>query len=162
MIIDEIAQTIYNAYQNKNKIILAGNGGSAAQASHFAAELIARYQRPRQPLPAMTITDPAIITAISNDFGYEYVFSRQIESLAQPNDIVILLTTSGQSANIINAAKAAAINQAFIIAFIGTRFTNLSRLANISVYADIDNTARIQEFHLRAIHDICHSLDRLM
>ena len=103
----EIANQLINTFLAKRKIFIIGNGGSAAQSSHFSAEFINKYKRNRLPLPALALNDPANLTSIANDRGYKYVFSRQLEALANPRDTLICLSTSGKSANVNYAAKKA-------------------------------------------------------
>lgn len=127
-----------------NKILICGNGGSAAQAQHLAAELVVRYRKDRRAIPAIALTaDSAVLTACANDYGYERVFSRQIEALGQPGDVLIAFSTSGKSANVLKAIERA----------------GLCGMRVIDVPREGENTARIQESQLRFIHEVCEALD---
>ena len=137
------------------KIIFMGNGGSAADAQHLAAEFISKLTIDRQPLAAIALTvDTSILTAISNDYGYEHVFARQIEALAKPDDVIIGISTSGQSKNVIYGFLEAKSIGAYTIGFCGCRgFPN----CDLDVYFSIEsaNTARIQEAHIILGHMLC-------
>lgn len=144
-----------------NKILIFGNGGSAAQAQHFAAELVCKFERERRALPAIALTtDSSILTAQSNDDGFETVFSRQIEALCQPGDLVIGLTTSdsdisGHSYNIYNAFSVAREKRAKSIGLFSQKTKNLLPLVDVSIIVPADNTALIQEVHQTVIHLLC-------
>lgn len=107
MVADEIADKILNTFYRNGKIMFIGNGGSSTQASHFAGELVCKYKKNRLPLPALALTDSALITAIANDFGFEYVFSRQVWALGNKEDLLVTLSTSGKSVNVLKAIEKA-------------------------------------------------------
>jgi D-sedoheptulose 7-phosphate isomerase len=139
------------------KLLLAGNGGSAADAQHIAAELLSRFKRDRHPLPAIALTtDTSVLTAIGNDYGYEFVFERQVNGLGRKGDVFVGITTSGRSPNIVLALKAARANGLVTVGFTGTGgATALRPLCDIVLVAPADETAVIQQIHITAAHAIC-------
>ncbi len=142
------------------KILLAGNGGSAADAQHIAAELTGRYVKERKALPAIALTvDTSALTAISNDYGYESVFSRQIEALANPNDLFIGISTSGNSANILKSLASAKVIGCKTIGLSGRDGGKMNNLCDINIIIPDDVTARIQEMHILIGHIFCKSVD---
>jgi D-sedoheptulose 7-phosphate isomerase len=143
-----------------NKVLLCGNGGSAADAQHIAAELVGRYERQRRAWPAIALTtDTSALTALSNDFGYEEVFARQIEALASPNDVLLALSTSGTSANILKAVKKARGLECKTIALTGAGGEPLASLCDLAVVVPATRTARIQECHITIGHLWCELID---
>ena len=158
----EISNLIVNRIGNKNCIFSAGNGGSAAHAQHFAAELISRFNFDRNPLPALALTtDSSIITAVSNDYGYEKVFSRQLEGLAKSGDVFIGFTTSGTSQNIINALKKANEINVFSIGICGSNGIKDIK-PNFEISIPSTNTPLIQEMHGITSHLICDIVEKLI
>ncbi len=151
--IENAARMMADAISNNGKIISCGNGGSHCDAMHFAEELTGRYRDNRRALPAIAISDVSHLSCVSNDFGYEYVFSRYIEGLGQPGDVLLGLSTSGNSANIIRAAEAAKAKGMKVIIMSGKDGGKLAGVADIEIrvphfgYAD-----RIQEIHIKVIH----------
>lgn len=149
-----------------NKILIFGNGGSAAEAQHFAAELICMFEKKRRALPAIALTtDTSVLTAQSNDFGFDSVFSRQIEALCRPGDVVIGLTTSdaykdGHSKNIFNAFEMAKAKKAKTIGLFSIKTKNLINLVNVAILVPSENTALIQEAHLSVIHMLCGQIEK--
>ncbi len=165
--IELLVQTMVASIKEGGKIIWLGNGGSAADAQHMAAELMVRYVKNRQPIASIALTtDTSILTAHSNDYGFESVFSRQITGLACEQDVVIGLSTSGESVNVIHALEAANQKGCFTVAMTGLgkkgRQSSLSRLARLSFIVDSQETARIQEAHSFLGHLICEYLDLLV
>ena len=155
-IIAQIAEEIIRVYQRQGKVIFCGNGGSAAQAEHLCAELVGRFKLNRPSLPALALTvNPALTTAIANDLGYEEVFARQIESLVQAGDLVIFLSTSGSSPNIIKGVEAAKAKKALTVGWTGANGEELRNLADLALTVPSSDTPRIQEAHLTAGHIIC-------
>ena len=141
-----------------NKILVCGNGGSAAQAMHFAAELISRFETERKSLPCICLnTDTAIITAIGNDYGFDKVFSRQVEGLGKPGDVLLLITTSGNTTNLAQAEVAARAIGVITVALSGRDGGLLQ--AEHSLIADGKTTAEIQEHHLSILHEVCRLID---
>ncbi|HOJ49757.1 MAG TPA: D-sedoheptulose 7-phosphate isomerase [Spirochaetota bacterium] len=159
---DKIAiaiNTIIESLKNGNKIIIMGNGGSASDSLHFAGEIVGRYKRERKGYPAISLLEPSIITAIANDYSYEEVFSRQVEALAEPGDIVFGISTSGNSKNVINGIKKAKEIGATTIGLLGKDGGQLSNIVDIPIIVPSDNTPRIQEAHIFIIHYICEKIE---
>ena len=151
--IQSIANKINEAYQNGKKTIIFGNGGSACDALHFAAELVCRFEKNRKALPSIALTENvSSLTAIGNDFGYEYVFSRQIEAFANKGDIVIAITTSGNSENVIKAVEKAKEIGLFVIGLTGEDGGQLKLLSDMCYRAPSKVTGRIQECHILVLH----------
>lgn len=156
----DVAKTIIKALQNNKKILICGNGGSAADSQHFAAELTGRYKRERKGLCAIALsTDTSALTAIGNDYGYEYVFSRQVEALAMQGDVVIGISTSGNSQNIINALEVANGLGCITISLSGKDGGIVKNLCDYSLIAPSDDTPRIQEIHILCIHILCELIE---
>ncbi|NLH39807.1 MAG: SIS domain-containing protein [Elusimicrobia bacterium] len=159
-IVLKIAEIIHKAIKNGNKILICGNGGSAADSQHFAAELVGRFTRERKAYPAIALTtDTSIITSISNDYSFEKIFERQIEALGKNGDILIGFSTSGKSKNIISAFKKAKENGITTIAILGSS-GELYNMADISFTVQ-GSTARVQEIHSIVIHIICEIVESL-
>lgn len=148
------------ALEGGNKILLCGNGGSAADAQHIAAELVGRYKLERKGLPAIALTtDTSAITSIGNDYGYDFVFSRQIESLANVGDIVIGISTSGTSSNVIAGLEIAKKMGCVNIGLSGKNGGDMNDLCAVNIIANSDNTPRIQEMHILIGHILCEAID---
>lgn len=151
---------IVEALKNGNKILLCGNGGSAADAQHIAAELTGRYKTERRGLPAIALTtDTSALTAIGNDYGYDRVFDRQVESLAKKGDVLIGISTSGNSKNVTNALKVAKDFGCDTVGFTGRDGGAMNELCNVNLIAPSSNTPRIQEMHILFGHIICQIID---
>ena len=157
------AEVLAKTYQDGGKVLIAGNGGSAADAQHLAAEFVSKLARDRNPLPAEALTvDTSIITAIGNDYGFEKVFSRQILGKAQKNDVFLGITTSGNSQNIIEAlvtCKEVGINSILLSAGTGGKAL---KLADFSILVPKGTTASIQEAHLVIEHTLCELIENLL
>ncbi len=159
--LDAMVETISAAVKQGNKVLFFGNGGSASDAQHLAAEFVVRYKEQRQPLAAIALTtDTSILTAHSNDFAFDTVFDRQILALAKPGDIAIGLSTSGDSANVINGIKAAQQTGCITYAFTGETGGQLIEIADHCICAPSDETARVQEGHIIIGHWLCEALDQ--
>ena len=157
--INNISAVLYEAIKNDKTIFICGNGGSASQSQHFAGELIGRFINNRPGFKAISLaSDTAVISCISNDYGYEKIFSHQLNALANENDILICLSTSGQSKNIIEAFKEASALNLIRIGFFGKRVKNVENLTDHNLIVDSFSTARVQEVHLLSIHAI-HSVN---
>jgi len=155
------AQICIDSLDNGGKILIFGNGGSAADAQHIAAELVGRYKVERKGLPAIALTtDTSILTSIANDYGYANVFDRQVEALANEGDVAIGISTSGKSDNIINALKIAFSLNCRTIGFSGKDGGVFDEICDINIVAPSWNTARIQEIHIIIGHTICHLIDQ--
>jgi D-sedoheptulose 7-phosphate isomerase len=150
------AETITQAIKQGGTVYTCGNGGSAADAQHIASELVGRFERERKGLPAVALTtDTSVITSISNDYGCENMFAKQVEALVSKGDILWAISTSGTSVNIIVAAKLAKKKDATVLAFTGKPDSELEKTAHICLCANDESTARSQEIHQLAYHIIC-------
>ena len=148
-------------FEKKSKIIACGNGGSACDAQHFVAELVCRFEKERIVIPAISInTDIANITSISNDFNFDYIFSRQLEAVYNENDLLFVISTSGNSQNLIEVCKKANELSLKTIALLGRDGGEVSKLADQSLIIKESSTARIQEMHILIIHLICFYLEK--
>lgn len=142
--------------RNGNKVFVAGNGGSAAEAQHFASELVGRFKRERSPYAVLALTtDTSILTAIANDYGYQEVFARQVRAFGQPDDVFVAFSTSGQSENLIRAALVARQCLMKVIAITGERSNQLERQANLAIRVPTTDTAIAQELHMVVTHILC-------
>ena len=161
--INQAIQQLLTTIQNGGKILLCGNGGSAADAQHIAAELVIRLKssndRPAIAALALT-TDTSILTAGANDYGFDYVFSRQIEALGKREDTLIILSTSGNSANVIEAVNMAHEKGLYTIGLLGGEGGKLKKLVDLAILVPSANTARIQETHTLIAHIICDLLEK--
>jgi D-sedoheptulose 7-phosphate isomerase len=159
--IDRAAAMANATLERGNKILLCGNGGSAAQAQHLAAELVGRYLRNRPALPAISLTvDTSAITAIANDFGYDTIFSRQLEGLAAPGDLLIALSTSGNSPNILNALKLAAEKGLPRLGMSNESGGEMARLCDLCLQVPSTSTNHVQEMHLVIGHFLCDQVEQ--
>ena len=158
----EIAANIcIDSLKNGNKILIFGNGGSAADAQHIAAEIVGRYKVERKGLPAIALTtDTSVITAISNDYGYLHVFDRQVEALANEGDVLIGISTGGSSTNVISALKLAKKLGCRAIGLSGKDGGKFNALCDVNLIAIAYDTPRIQEMHILIGHTICHLIDQ--
>jgi D-sedoheptulose 7-phosphate isomerase len=148
-------------YRNGKKILLAGNGGSAADAQHIAAELVGRYGFDRPSIPSIALTtDTSSLTAIGNDYGYDKVFSRQLEGLGSKGDLFIGISTSGNSENIINAFKSAKEKSIATLALVGRGGGKMAQMADYSITVPSDSTPRIQESHILIGHILCDIIEK--
>ena len=158
--IAKIAEILTNVLKNGGKILICGNGGSAADAQHFAAELSGRYKKERKALAGIALTtDTSALSAIGNDYGFEFVFSRQVEALANKNDILIGISTSGKSPNVLKAFESARNLGLFCIGLSGKGGGKMNELCDLNLVVPSDDTARIQEMHILSIHCICQIID---
>ena len=159
--IDQASKLILETLKSGGKLLVAGNGGSAAEAAHFATELTGRYAKNRKALPAMALSaDGSLLTCIGNDYGFDQVFSRQIEGLAKPGDLVVVLTSSGNSANIIAALKTAKNQGIKSLAFLGRGGGKAKGLATCELIIPGQSGAAAQEAHLFLIHHFCELIDQ--
>ena len=158
--IERCAQLMCHALRHGNKILIMGNGGSAADAQHFAAELVGRFLKNRAALPAIALTtDTSILTAVANDFGYEQVFSRQVEALANGDDVVVGISTSGNSANVQLALNMAHEQGCHTVAFLGRDGGTIAPQVDLALTVAVNDTPRIQEVHLTMIHILCDLIE---
>ena len=159
--IKQVKNIILDALKNKNKIILFGNGGSAADSQHMAAEFIGRFLINRQSIPAISLTtDTSILTAVGNDFGFENIFSRQCESLVSKGDIIIAISTSGNSNNVINGIKTAKEKGGIIISLTGNNGGKLNNISHKILKMPTEHIPHIQEWHRVIIHILCNLVEK--
>jgi D-sedoheptulose 7-phosphate isomerase len=158
-----VAAAIVRTFQRKGRLFLFGNGGSAADAQHIAAEFAGRYLLDRSPWPAMALTaNTSTLTAIGNDYGFERIFERQIEGLAQEGDVAIGLSTSGTSANVIRGLEMARAKKLYCVALTGKNGRSLRLIVDICLCTPSDQTPRIQEVHLLTGHILCEAVEKTM
>lgn len=154
------ADALTAAVKSGKKLLVCGNGGSAADAQHLAAEFVCKYKDDRPPLPAIALTvDTSALTAIGNDYGFEKIFSRQVQALGASGDVLVAVTTSGSSKNILAAIMAAKEKKMQVIALTGANGAHLRDLADVAIIVPSPETARIQEIHGLVIHAWCEALD---
>jgi len=161
--ISQAVEIMFTALSNGNKILACGNGGSAADCQHFAAELVGRFERERLPLPALALTtDTSILTAVGNDYGFNDIYAKQVQAFGQSGDVLLALSTSGNSANVVAAIEAAVERDMRIIALTGKGGGVIGELMSdddVHICVPHDRTARIQEVHALTIHILCDGID---
>jgi len=158
-----IADTYITALRAGGTLFFAGNGGSAADAQHIAAEYVVRYGHNRRPLPAVALTtDTSLLTACANDLGYDEIFARQVEALARSGDVLVLHSTSGESPNTLRAAQAAKVKGVKVVALLGKGGGALSSLADCALIVPSDETSHIQELHLAVEHIVCAMVENAL
>ncbi len=156
----EAANRIKSCLDKGGKLILMGNGGSAADCQHIAAELVGRFKKERRALPAIALTvDTSSLTALGNDYGFDTIFERQLEALARENDAVVGISTSGNSENVVRALKKANALGAETIGLVGNNGGKIKEIANLSIVVPSNDTARIQEVHITIGHIICELIE---
>ncbi|MCX8073038.1 MAG: D-sedoheptulose 7-phosphate isomerase [Candidatus Binatia bacterium] len=162
--LEEAAQRVAQAFQSGHKLLLFGNGGSAADAQHIAAELVNRFQRERPPLPALALTtDTSALTSIANDYSYADVFAKQVRALARAGDVAIAISTSGNAANVLRAVRACGELGVFTIGLTGGDGGKLARAVDLVLCVSATrNTARIQESHILIGHTLCELVELLL
>jgi D-sedoheptulose 7-phosphate isomerase len=159
----DAAAAITDAFRRGGKLLVFGNGGSASDAQHVVAELVGRFERERAAMPAVALTaDMSVLTSVSNDYGFDEAFSRQIAALGRPGDVVLAITTSGASANVLVALRLAKSRGFLTIALTGRDGGQAGRDATIHVNVPSDSTARVQEVHRTILHAICAIVERAM
>ena len=162
----QAAQLLFDALANDGKILICGNGGSAADAQHFAAEMTSRFEQERMELAAVALTtDTSALTAIGNDYGFDHIFSKQVRALGRMGDVLVGISTSGNSKNIIEAIHAAHEREMNVIAFTGRdggKIAGLLRDGDVLMNVPYPRTARIQEVHLLLIHALCDCIDSML
>ena len=158
--VETAAQLCIDSLKNGGKILIFGNGGSAADAQHIAAELVGRYKVERKGLPAIALTtDTSALTSIGNDYGYNHVFDRQVEALANKGDVAIGISTGGSSGNVINGLQTAKELGCKLIGFSGRDGGEMNTLCDVNLVIPAEDTPRIQEMHIVIGHTICHLID---
>ena len=159
-LLEEIARTMATALHSGNQILWCGNGGSAGDSQHLAAEIVGRFRRERRGLPSIALTtDTSILTSVANDYGYEMVFSRQVEAMSKPGDVLVGISTSGNSHNVIAALEKAKELGVTTVAFTGEGGGRMGDLADFNFAVSSRDTARVQEAHILAGHMICDWLE---
>ncbi|HMS53834.1 MAG TPA: SIS domain-containing protein [Fimbriimonadaceae bacterium] len=157
--IDTAIAWITDAFRAGNKIIAAGNGGSLADAMHLCEEFTGRFRKDRKPYPALCLSDPTHLTCVGNDYGFDEVFSRGIEAFAKPGDVVVLLSTSGNSKNLLTAARSARLTEAKIVGFLGRGGGELAGLCDLSLVFPGKTSDRIQELHMLTLHALIEAVE---
>lgn len=161
--VSRAADLIGECFRTGNKLLMCGNGGSAADASHFATELVVRFTKDRCALPAICLAgDSGILTAAGNDYGFDKIFARQVAAFGQAGDVLICLTTSGNSPNVVRALEEAKARKLKTIAFLGRDGGSTKGMADIDLLVKDDSTARIQEAHQLLIHVLCEIIESRM
>lgn len=162
-LLDTVVDKIVSSLKSGGKILLAGNGGSAADAQHFAGEMVGRFMMERKSLPAISLcVDPSVITCIGNDYGYDEIFSRQLSGLGVEGDCFIAISTSGNSKNLIKAVNVANKKGIKTIGFLGKNGGEIAKLCDYALIVPSDVTPRIQEIHTMTVHIICEQLEKIM
>ena len=158
--VERLADALTASLASGGKLLIFGNGGSAADAQHFAGELVGRFRATRRPLPAIALTtDPSVVTGVANDYDFEELFARQVTALAAPGDVVIGITTSGRSENVVRGLRAAREASAIPVAWTGVDPGPAGEAAEIVLAVPSVATARIQEIHTLAMHALCAAVD---
>ena len=158
--VNRAADLIGDCFRTGNKLLVCGNGGSAADASHFATELVVRFTKDRRALPAICLaSDSGIVSAAGNDYGFDEIFARQVAAFGIPGDVLICLTTSGNSKNVVRALQEAKARKVKTIAFLGRDGGSTKGMADIDLLVKADSTARIQEAHQLVIHVLCEIIE---
>jgi D-sedoheptulose 7-phosphate isomerase len=158
--IGKVASILIDVFSKGNKLLIFGNGGSASDAQHIAAELVGRFIKERAGLPAIALnTDTSILTSVGNDYGYESIFSRQIEALSKHGDVVMGISTSGNSKNVVKALKTARTLSCQTVGLLGKDGGEIKEMTDINIIVPSDSTARIQEMHILIGHMLCEAVD---
>lgn len=164
--LSDAVDLLFGALANNNKILACGNGGSAADAQHFIAELVGRFERDRLPLAGIALnTDTSILTAVGNDYGFDSVFERQVGALGQPGDVLVAISTSGNSPNVLRSIETAHEREMSVIALSGKGGGKVNELlyeTDIHLCVPHDRTMRIQEVHILLLHALCDGIDALL
>jgi len=160
-LIAEMATLMVETFKRGGKLLVMGNGGSAADAQHFVAEIVGRFKMERRGLPAIALsTDTSILTAIGNDYGFDRVFHRQVEALALPGDLVVGISTSGNSPNVLQALKLAREKGCRTVGLLGKDGGSIKELCDLALIVPTDDTPRVQEGHITIIHIVCDLLEK--
>ena len=158
--IQRATDMVTSTLKSGNKVLICGNGGSAADSQHIAAELTGRYKSKRRGLPAIALTtDTSALTAIGNDFGFDEVFARQVEALAMDGDLLLAISTSGNSANVVSAIKSARESGCMVLGFSGNGGGVMNEMCDLNIIIPSTDTPRIQEMHMLIAHIICQGVD---
>lgn len=159
-LIAQAGERLRHCLENGGKVLLMGNGGSAADSQHIAAEIVGRYKKERRGMPAIALTtDTSILTSVGNDYGFNHIFSRQVEALCGPHDVVVGLSTSGNSANVVAGIEVARATGAFTIGMTGAKGGKLAELCDLTLAMPSADTPRIQEAHILIGHILCDLIE---
>lgn len=162
-LIAEMVTLLAETFKRGGKLLVMGNGGSAADAQHFVAEIVGRFKMERRGLPAIALsTDTSILTAIGNDYGFDKVFSRQVEALAVSGDLVVGISTSGNSPNVLLALELARKQGCRTVGLLGKDGGSIKRVCDLALIVPTDDTPRVQEGHITIIHIVCDLLEKAM
>jgi len=161
-IIKQISSTIAQAFANGNKVLICGNGGSTTDAMHFAEELTGKFRKERRALPAISLTDPSHITCVANDYGFEEIFARGVEAYGKEGDVLIAISTSGNSPNVINAVSKATQMKMITFGLLGKDGGKLKKKCSLELIAPGKTTDRIQEIHIAVLHIIIETIERIL
>lgn len=162
-LIAEMATLLVETFKSGGKLLVMGNGGSAADAQHFVAEIVGRFKMERRGLPAVALsTDTSILTAIGNDYGFDRVFHRQVEALALPGDLVVGISTSGNSPNVLQALELAREKGCRTVGLLGKDGGSIRALCDLALIVPTDDTPRVQECHITIIHIVCDLLEKTL
>lgn len=160
-LVEQAASVISDAINSGNKVLLAGNGGSAADAQHFAGEIVGRFMMEREAIPALSLcVDPSVMTCVGNDYGYDEVFARQLHGLGKEGDVFIGISTSGNSRNIIKAIEEAKKKKICVIGLLGKDGGKIKEMCNIPLVVPSSTTPRIQEIHTFTVHMLCETIEK--
>ena len=160
-LVNEAGMRLAQIIKQGNKVLLAGNGGSAADAQHFAGEIVGRFLMERNAIPALSLcVDPSVMTCIGNDYGYEEVFARQVQGLGKEGDAFIGISTSGNSENIIRAITEARKKNMFVVGFLGKDGSKIKDLCDVALVVPSNSTPRIQEIHTFTVHLLCEMIEK--
>lgn len=157
--LEQMADGLTHCFQKRGRVFSCGNGGSLTDAAHFAEELSGRFRNDREPLPAMAFTDPAHLTCVANDYGFEHVFSRMVDAFGHEGDILVVLSTSGRSPNLLRAAEAAKRRGVYVHGFLGRGGGELLTHCDLVVVAPGETSDRIQELHMLALHALIEAVE---
>jgi len=160
--VDAFAQTLAKAFQNECKAMSCGNGGSMSDAMHFAEEWSGRYRKERPPLPAIAFSDPGHMSCVANDYGYDEVFARQVQALGREGDVLLLLSTSGNSPNLLRAAEEAKKRGVIVVGLLGKGGGKLLPLCDLPIVVPGATSDRIQELHIKIIHIVIETVERMI
>lgn len=161
-VIEETALAISSAFENGNKVIVCGNGGSCCDAMHFAEEFTGRFRNERHPLPVIALSDASHITCVGNDYGFDHIFARSVEAFGNKGDIFIGISTSGNSMNILNAVLTAGEKGMFTIGLLGKDGGNIKKHCRKTIIVPAQTTDRIQEMHIKILHIIIEMVERML
>lgn len=159
-VLENAGKELVKAIKQGKKILTCGNGGSMSDAMHFAEELTGRFREDRSPIPAIAISDPSYLSCVANDYGYEFVFSRYVEGIGNEGDVLVAISTSGNSNNVINATRSAMVKGMVVIGLTGKDGGELAKYCDIEIRApQSDYSDRVQEIHIKIIHSLIHYIE---